>query len=753
MQKDIRKVIDSGKARYIATLTVSGLMLLLVFFLTDEVMDHAIKNTEKQYFKSCSQVVEGYSSAIHYYLENYHTALNSIYNEEIFSRGKVKEIHDWIVFSKDYSHEDFCTTFYIDEKYTGYFSQGGIADLYDKPYLQKEELSKNNYYVSDIYYSQYTDEPVFIIEEPYIDKGGKLKGVLCASIKLEKLKTITDKIKIGENSSVYLQDRNGRFLIHPSEKYIGEIFVPKQEKYKNISSVLTSKLEDRMIETENENGETIDLFSTKIENCGWTLAVGFPKSYLKNIYSQHNKTKVLVLIISVAALFIFLFLEMYILEKFYHSQLVKTSHDTLTNLWTRQKFEKEATKILRRNPKAKFMLIESDIRGFKFLNQNYGGENADRIIFFYSTLLNKITTKHKGIISRGYADHFYSLLKIKSVRNSMKIFNEEMNYVLDEIRKFDIPFFPKYGITFLRPEGRENITIQELISQASFAKSTIKDNMLTQFAIYNSHSIDKANEERYMELGMSRALEQHEFFVVYQPKVSLKTDKIVGAEALVRWKTPDRGIINPDAFVPLFERNGFIKKLDFYVYEEVFKFLSEQIKAGNKVVPISVNMSRNHDKPERFMHDFMLLFKKYNIPSGLIQVEIIERSVMNSSTLKDITEHLHKEGFTVAMDDFGSGESSLNMLTQVPVDVLKFDREFLLTSTNESGSLDEKSARFIQILIDLSKHLDKQTVFEGVETQAQRDFLKSIECDLAQGYFYSRPLSEKDFLKFLEVHG
>lgn len=108
MQKDIRKVIDSGKARYIATLTVSGLRLLLVFFLTDKVMDHAIKNTEKQYFKSCSQVVEGYSSAIHYYLENYHTALNSIYNEEIFSRGKAKEIHDWIVFSKDYSHEDFC---------------------------------------------------------------------------------------------------------------------------------------------------------------------------------------------------------------------------------------------------------------------------------------------------------------------------------------------------------------------------------------------------------------------------------------------------------------------------------------------------------------------------------------------------------------------------------------------------------------------------------------------------------------------
>lgn len=148
----------------------------------------------------------------------------------------------------------------------------------------------------------------------------------------------------------------------------------------------------------------------------------------------------------------------------------------------------------------------------------------------------------------------------------------------------------------------------------------------------------------------------------------------------------------------------------------------------------------------------MKIFNKYSISPKLIQVEILERSVMDNSTLQDITEKLHQEGFTVAMDDFGSGESSLNMLTKIPVDVLKFDREFLNASTDSEGRIDKKSEKFIHILINLSKNLDKQTVFEGVETQAQRDFLRSIECDQAQGFFYSRPLSEQDFVQFIKLH-
>jgi EAL domain-containing protein (putative c-di-GMP-specific phosphodiesterase class I) len=335
----------------------------------------------------------------------------------------------------------------------------------------------------------------------------------------------------------------------------------------------------------------------------------------------------------------------------------------------------------------------------------------------------------------------------------MAAFKDIVDEFSNEIKNYEIPFFPKFGLSFHMPGDKTKTnTVQTLIGQASFAKSTIKDNLLTQYSIYNSRLLDKINEERFIESHMQQALDSHEFFVMYQPKISLSDDKIVGAEALVRWNSPQFGLLTPDKFIPLFERNGFITKLDFYVYEEVFKFIQTNLSKGEKLIPISVNMSRNHNRPDKFMHDFMEIFNKYSISPNLVQLEILERSVMDNSTLQDITEKLHKEGFTVAMDDFGSGESSLNMLTKIPVDVLKFDREFLNSSTDDNGYIDKKAEKFIHILIDLSKNLEKQTVFEGVETQAQRDFLRSIECDQAQGFFYSKPLSEQDFVQFIKMH-
>ena len=459
-------------------------------------------------------------------------------------------------------------------------------------------------------------------------------------------------------------------------------------------------------------------------------------------------------ILTYLAIILFLsFIEMKIMEIFQKRQMFPIYFDPLTNLWTRQHFEEEATKQLKANPKVKFMLIAADIRGFKFINQTYGEEAGDKLIVYYSKIINHFAEKFHGIIGRGYADRFYILLKVSSVQNAMNEFKTSMVLCEEMTAKSEIPFFPKFGIAFLLPDNKKrDITIQGLIGQASFAKSAIKDDAITAYSVYNSRLQERINEEHHIEEKMQQALENGEFFVVYQPKISLNDDKVCGAEALVRWNNPKEGFMTPDRFIPLFERNGFIKKLDFYVYEQVFKLLEKQIANGEKIVPISVNMSRNHNKAEKFIHDFLELFNKYKVPPEYIQLEIIERSFMDSNTLGEITKRLHKEGFSVAMDDFGSGESSLNMLTSIPVDVLKFDRVFLQSSMNEDGTMNEKSAEFIQILINLSKNLDKQSVFEGVETKEQRDFLKSINCDMIQGYFYSKPLVEKDFLEFLKEH-
>ena len=292
-----------------------------------------------------------------------------------------------------------------------------------------------------------------------------------------------------------------------------------------------------------------------------------------------------------------------------------------------------------------------------------------------------------------------------------------------------------------------------MIGEASFAKSLIKENVTKAFEIYSPKIEEKINYEHKIERQMEDAVKNDEFFVMYQPKIELSTDKIIGAEALVRWNSsdPELGFLSPAKFIPLFEKNGFIEELDFIVYEKVFKFLRNQIDIGNNVVPISVNMSRNHtkqDKIDNFISRFVSTFNKYNLSPDLVEVEILEQSVDNDKIiLQQVIDALHNNGFSIAMDDFGSGESSLNMLSSIPIDVVKFDQNFL----RNNSSLEE-SSDFITSLVDLGKKLNKKTVFEGVETKEQRDFLRSINCDVVQGYFYSKPLSENDFIQFVKDH-
>lgn len=724
--------------------------MLIEFILTGSILNAEMQTNEQRYYDSNSLMLEGYAKAIHYNLENYKTSLMLANNEELFSRNNPLLIQEWLREHKSLFNSDFYQLAYADLKTRQvYFAQGAVIPIDNlnlAPYTVKK--AEDNFYWDVVF----VDEPVFLIEKAILNDDGETQGYLSAAVKLEILDQLVSSITTTEHISVYIQDIQGRFIVHPKQEYIGKTYSPADEKYKIVSSTIISSQTAGITETIDENGAPVDLMFKKISDCGWTIAIALPKIGIKQLKKHTAMIKLMVFLIAFFSLVLLLFLEMYLIDNFYKHQLIEPIYDPLTGLITRQRFEQILEKQLKIESKNKIMIIEADIKGFKFLNQNYGEEKADELIKYFSESLNKFVSLYNGVVARGYADHFYIMLKVHNVRKAMSEFNMRLQHFDESIKNFELPFFPKFGITFIRPDSKKDVTVKELLGQASFAKSTVRDNMIEPYAIYNERILEKINEEQFIETNMEEALLKEEFYVVYQPKILLRNDKIVGAEALVRWKTREGKFFTPDKFIPLFEKNGFITKLDFYVYEKVFQFIEKQLKNGSPIVPISVNMSRNHNKPEKFMHEFMALFSKYNIPPHFIQVEIIERSVMDDNTLQEITNRLHQAGFTVAMDDFGSGESSLNMLTKVPVDVLKFDRDFLLSSMNSSGSLDEKSARFIRSLLDLSKHLDKETIFEGVETQEQRDFLKSAECDQVQGYFYSRPLEETDFVDFIKQH-
>ena len=248
--------------------------------------------------------------------------------------------------------------------------------------------------------------------------------------------------------------------------------------------------------------------------------------------------------------------------------------------------------------------------------------------------------------------------------------------------------------------------------------------------------------------SMEKALLNHEFVIFLQPKVELKgKNNIVGAEALVRWIKSDGKIIPPMDFIPIFEKNGFVVNVDFCVYEQVCEFLSQRIKEGKKVVPVSVNVSRVHLEKEDFVERIDNLVTKYNIPRHLLEFELTENILFeNADKAISVMNRLREMNFTVSMDDFGSGYSSLNLLKKLPVDVLKMDRGFL---DNEEVKGNDEIV--IKSIIEMAKKMQITVLCEGVETEKQAKFLQNAGCDLAQGYYFSRPVKVDEFKEMLNI--
>ncbi len=705
-------------AKFLSSLIIATVLITIFCFARvstlKQLRDYSINNYEVDFHK----FVNGSMAPFEYVPRYYSQFLAFVHNTAQVESGNVEQISANIRRTPLMKPQFFADYGYISPEGKAVFSDGKLRDISDSSIFEKIKTDTRDVFFTDSFTSD--TQKVFAIVQKAFGKDEQFKGYVCALIQVSGFQMILGSVKTGVSGDVIYIDSEG-----------DEIYSRNQ-----IAASLSEK-------------EAYQFFPIPMTT--WRLGVKLPqKAYLEDFYQQRN-TEVLFLIVTVFVILAMLTVEMFIFRYLQKREIILSSYDQLTGLMTRTRFEARSRNFMRRNPSSKVVVIEADIRGFKFINQNYGCYAADQLIHLFGTKIKNMSIALKGWCGRGYADHFYICAKIDSVRNVMKIVNQEINRINAEIKSSEIPFFVKFGLSFSLPQkGESRETIESLIGQASFAKASIKDDTLTSFAIYNSRTAEKIRRERTIESKMEEALENGEFYVVYQPKIQLSTEKIVGAEALVRWKNPTLGLLSPDQFIPLFEKNGFVKKLDFYVYEEVFKFLHYLKENNLPLVPVSINMSRKHNSPDRFIHDFMEIFRRYDISPSLVQVELLEHSVMEKTDLLETTELLHKEGFTVAIDDFGTGESSLTMLSKIPVDVLKFDKSFLQESM--SGPMDIKTQKFIRGLIEISKELDKMTVFEGVETEEQKNFLKENNCDLVQGYYYSKPLVQEDFEKFLVSH-
>lgn len=293
--------------------------------------------------------------------------------------------------------------------------------------------------------------------------------------------------------------------------------------------------------------------------------------------------------------------------------------------------------------------------------------------------------------------------------------------------------------------GEENgiRTLNELFLRAEQAKEFIQ-NHVKKYMFFDETLRQVFDLEYSVESKMESALETGCFHVWFQPKYSLQNKTMIGAEALVRWIEPSGRILPPDYFIPIFERNGFILRMDMVVYKQVFCFIKKMIDEGKYPVPISVNISRLHIEVADFAEQFVALARIYQIPPSLIEIEVTESVFADKdSSIKEMTEKFVSYGFTVSIDDFGSGYSSLNLLTTMPVHVLKIDKNFIRDINTR------QTAVVIQKIVEMAHGMGIKTVCEGVETADQVSFLTSIGCDFAQGYFFAKAMPMEKFSTLL----
>lgn len=427
----------------------------------------------------------------------------------------------------------------------------------------------------------------------------------------------------------------------------------------------------------------------------------------------------------------------------------KLDRDSLTRLPKRDKFIKKVSESMTAGEDSRYVIISSDIANFKYINEKYGFNTGDLLLRKFA---GTIYLRMKGIVSccREYSDIFLICVRMpKGTGNDeVKQLVDSCNKAfLEEIRSIteDTNVAINSGFAFV---GDCDITIEEAITGATAARKAAKDMAVfntSRCCAYESSMI--ANKARTIELIAScdKALANNEFIVYLQPKVLCKSYVIVGAEALIRWKKPDGSFVYPDEFIPAFESNGCIRKTDYFVYESVFKYLRERLDKGLYCVPISMNVSRIHLFNNNFVDFVDSLLEKYQVPTELIEFELTESICLEGLPSVTYTmSWLRQKNIKISIDDFGSGYSSLEVLTRLPINVLKLDKVFMKDFLNDNEKI------IIASIVEMARLLGLEVICEGVEEDRQRVFLIEAACEMLQGYVFSKPVPMEEFSEKLE---
>ena len=408
-------------------------------------------------------------------------------------------------------------------------------------------------------------------------------------------------------------------------------------------------------------------------------------------------------------------------------------YDELTGLYTRQAFYHYAAKRLKETPDTAYTLFIVDVREFKLINSLYGEATGDKVLKAIADHLRRDGRLSNGIVGHYGADRFIGLFEAGQI---------PAEEVLERLLCRPIEIAPVFNLVLklgVYEQVDRSLSISTIVDRAISALDTVRHSYTNHVGTYDSPLAQKHRQEQQMEADFPAALEHREFEVWFQPKVDPAQNRLVGAEALVRWRKSDGKLVAPGLFIPLFEKDGLVAQLDEYMFREVCRLQSKWSREGRPCFPISINMSRTTLLQPDTVAVYRQIVTDAGTPIELVPIEITESSAFLSDQIGERMKELCQCGFSLHMDDFGSGYSSLTSLGVLPFDVTKIDKSLTDTIGTTRGEM------ILRHMIEVIHELGMKAVIEGVETAEQVEVLKRFGCDAIQGYYYSRPVPCREF--------
>lgn len=623
-----------------------------------------------------------------------------------------------------------------------YTTDDRSLDISDSDYFQASIQGEN--YISTLTIDPLDDDEIIVFSAP-VKSGEEIIGVVYAVYRVDSLKEILTVTSFEGEGYTYIVQSSG-------DKIVDSV---NPTSFQNMTNIYKS-MEDadrrntqavKALKILLKNGKTgYVIFYNKIGKYMYVTPLGINDWFLVDVvpvdfmestsnYIIHRTYMVCAIL---AVVCIIIAAVIFWGERRKKQQMQNLLYiDDLTGGNTLMKFKMNAEqKVSEYHDKC--ALVMMDLDDFKLVNELFGYEEGDKVLcYIFETLQNNCGKDE--CLGRGVGDRFYMLLHF----DTKKEIEERVLKMTGEVQRCCIAnaseyiLHPVFGIYYVDKYDED---IEDMLNCTTLAHNLAKQERDCIYKIYTDILKERIVNKKQLSDQIEHACDNHEFVVYYQPKYESKTQKLVGAEALVRWRKPNGQMISPGLFIPLAEESGFVCKLDVYMFREVCLAQKRWLDKGLDIVPISVNLSRRHlDNPE-FIDEYKKIIDESGVPIQYVQLEITESAMFEKQEeFIEIMEKLHQLGFMILMDDFGTGYSSLMMLKTIPVDVMKLDKSFV------DDYDDIRGEQIIRCVMKMAQDLSIGITAEGVETKEQFEFLKSIGCDTIQGYYFARPMPEEEF--------